>query len=92
MQDNWPNARPAAPTAETTDSQPMIWVAQYVYAGPDGGTHLAVKRIRARSRDDARTVAERAAPGEEYLLTLVPESDDQFLGHVRLKAMAAKDK
>lgn len=79
--------RAAGPAA----SAPDVWIAQYVYAGPGGETRLAVRRICARGRDNARAVALKAAPGEEFLLTVVPESDDQFLGLVRLRALAARD-
>lgn len=66
------------------------WVAQYLFPGPDGETRLVVRKIRAKDRESAEAVALKAAPAEEFALTLVPESDDQFLGQVRHRALAAK--
>lgn len=69
-----------------------FWIAQFLYPGPDGKTRLAVRRIRAIDRDSAEAAALRAAPKDEFVLTLVPESDDQFLGQVRHRVLAAKAK
>jgi len=81
-----------APSPEPGEApkSPRIWVAQYLYPGPGGEGRLAVRKIRAKDRESAEAVALRAAPWEEFVLTLVPESDDQFLGQVRHRALAAK--
>ncbi len=84
-------------TSELTGSEakeepktPCFWIAQYLYPGPDGETRLVVRKIRAKDRESAEAVALKGAPAQEFCLTLVPESDDQFLGQVRHRALAAK--
>ena len=67
-----------------------FWVAQYLYPRPDGGARLVVRRIRAMDREAAESVALKGAPADEFSLTLVPESEAQFLGQVRHRALVAK--
>ncbi|MGY9005490.1 MAG: hypothetical protein ACKVJQ_05255 [Alphaproteobacteria bacterium] len=47
------------------------------------------KTIRAASMDAARQLALKLAPGEEFMLSMHAESDEQFLGQVRLTAMSS---
>ena len=68
-----------------------IWSACYVYAGIGGIVSMAIRQIRAGDREKAREIALKTPPGEEFMLTIVPESDEQFLGQVRLKAMSAAE-
>ena len=68
-----------------------IWTAYFVYAGTAGTANIAIRRIRARDGEKAREVALKAPPGEEFMLTIMPESDEQFLGQVRLKAISAAE-
>ncbi|MEE8515506.1 MAG: hypothetical protein V3T02_02590, partial [Alphaproteobacteria bacterium] len=63
--------------------------ANYVYAVGDGKVAVAIKVISAASRDDARAIAEANAPGDEFVLSLHPQSPEQLLGHVRHQALAA---
>lgn len=87
-----PEKTPVSPTSKGKEapSKSGCWVAQYLYPGPDGETRLVVRKIRAKDRESAEAVALKGAPAEEFALTLVPESDDQFLGQVRHRALAAK--
>lgn len=75
-----------------SEATPRVWIAQFLYPGAEGETRLAVRKIKALDRDSAEAVALRAAPKGEFVLTLVPESDDQFLGQVRHRVLAAKAK
>ncbi|MDX1482921.1 MAG: hypothetical protein R3229_00450 [Alphaproteobacteria bacterium] len=51
---------------------------------------MVVRQVRALDASRARRIAVNAAPEGEFMLTLVPESDEQFLGQVRLRALAAR--
>lgn len=83
-------ARSAAPARPKTDNAAMTtWYAQYIYAEGTGRAAVQILTIHARSRDAALAVAQRSAPAEEFVLSLHPQSDEQFLGRVRLQAMAA---
>lgn len=68
------------------------WIASFVYANAAGAAAVAIRRIRARDEEQARELALKAPPGEEFMLSIIPESDEQFLGQVRLKAQAAAKK
>ena len=65
------------------------WTACFVYAAASGTAKIAIRRIRASDEEKAREVALKFPPGEEFMLTIAPESDEQFLGQVRLKAISA---
>ena len=68
-----------------------IWTACYVYAGVDGTASMTIRKVRACDGEKAREFALKTPPGEEFVLTMVPESDEQFLGQVRLKAISAAE-
>ena len=68
-----------------------IWTACYVYAGVDGTAGMTIRKVRAWDGEKAREFALKTPPGEEFVLTMVPESDEQFLGQVRLKAISAAE-
>lgn len=85
--------RPAPAVKSKTAPQQVVrnWTAYFVYAGATGSAKVAILRIRARNGERAREVALKAPPGEEFMLTIMPESDEQFLGQVRLKAISAAE-
>lgn len=62
------------------------WLAYYVYPTPSGGAATAERTVRANDEAEARDRAAKMAPAEEFVLTLSPISDDQFLGTVRQRA------
>jgi len=68
-----------------------IWTACFVYANAARTANIAIRRIRARDDEKAKEIALKAPPGEEFMLTIVPESDEQFLGQVRLKALTTAE-
>ena len=68
-----------------------IWTACYIYAGVDGTASMTIRKVRACDGERAREIALKSPPGEEFVLTMVPESDEQFLGQVRLKAISAAE-
>ena len=49
------------------------WVANYIYADGDGKAAIAIKVISAANKDDALAIAEAQAPGNEFVLNLLPQ-------------------
>ena len=89
----------AASKAEATslpqshpDSLPDTWIAQFIYAAPDGGARLSLMTIKAATANEARAIAAAHPPAEEFMVTVYPRSDEQFLDQVRLKALIAVGK
>ena len=78
-----PQTSPAASPDNTS------WIACYVYQAGDGKAGVLTKTISAASMDAARQLALKLAPGEEFMLSMHAESDEQFLGQVRLTAMSS---
>ena len=77
--------RRAAPERRT-------WIVQYVYQDADGKTRLSIVTVTASSHEAAKAYAVEHAPGKEFILSLHPESGEQFLGQVRHKALALSGK
>ena len=77
-------AKPAPKSGE-----PQVWTAQFIYAGTDGSARMSLMTITAPSAEAARAVAAAHAPAKEFMVTVHPRSDEQFLGQVRMKAMSA---
>lgn len=69
----------------------QIWIAEYIYH-VNGKGHMSTLRVKAETYDDARAVAVRQAPAAEFVLNLHPETDDQFLGQVRTRALSLAGK
>jgi hypothetical protein len=78
-----PQTSPAASPDNTS------WIACYVYQAGDGKAGVMTKTISAASMDAARQLALKLAPCEEFMLSMHAESDEQFLGQVRLTAMSS---
>lgn len=74
------------------ESLPDTWIAQFIYAAPDGGARLSVMTIKAATADEARAIAAAHPLAEEFMVTDYPRSDEQFLDQVRLKALIAVGK
>jgi hypothetical protein len=68
------------------------WTAQFIYADAAGDTQISLMTIEAKSADSARRFAAAHAPAEEFMVSVYPCSDEQFLGQVRLKALDAAGK
>lgn len=68
------------------------WAVQYVFLDDAGKTKLSIITVTATSYEAAKAYAVSHAPGKEFILTLHPESGEQFLGQVRNKALALSGK
>ena len=77
--------RRAAPDKRT-------WNVQYVFQDDRGKTRLSIITVTAPSYEAAKAYAVEHAPGKEFILSLHPESGEQFLGQVRHMALALSGK
>lgn len=68
------------------------WIAHYVYASDDGEMRSTMKSIVASSYEKAMEAASKLAPAEEFVVSVHPESEDQFLGSVRHQVADLSDK
>jgi len=68
------------------------WIVQYVFQDDRGKTKLSIITVTAPSYEAAKAYAVKHAPGKEFILSLHPESGEQFLGQVRYKALALSGK
>lgn len=76
------SAAPATPATTT-------WVAQFVYPDAEGNAQVSLLNITAETREAAQAIAVRHAPAEEFMVSLHPQSEEQFLGQVRMQALNA---
>ncbi len=94
-----PSVSPRTP-ALVRDSAPRrhvapdrrTWNVQYVFQDDAGKTKLSIVTVTASSYEAAKAYAVEHAPGKEFILSLHPESGEQFLGQVRHKALALSGK
>lgn len=63
------------------------WIAHYIYASDGGFARTRVRKIMADDYDTAVQLAANDSPTEEFVVSVYPESDDQYLGLVRGAAM-----
>jgi hypothetical protein len=63
------------------------WIAHYIYASADGSARTRTQKIQAVDYDAAVQFAANDSPAEEFVVSVYPESDDQYLGLVRGAAM-----
>ena len=69
------------------------WIVEFVFEGAEGGTEVSLTRVEAETREEATQLAAAKAPAEEFVIaSVVPESDDQFLGAVKHQAIVLSGK
>lgn len=69
------------------------WIVQFVFEGAEGGAEISLTRVDAETKEEARDLAAANAPGEAFVIaSVVPESDEQFLGTVKHQAMVMSGK
>lgn len=68
------------------------WIVQFVYDGGEGKTQISHPKITVADKEEARELAAKVAPSGEYVFSIHSESDEQFLGAVRHKAMIISGK
>lgn len=67
------------------------WIAHYIYASRDGAARTRTRRIRAADYDAAVRFAAADSPARDFVVSVYPESDEQYLGLVRGAAMRIKE-
>lgn len=72
---------------ETSQLEKKTWIAHYIFASDDGAARTRTRKIQAVDYDAALQFAANDSPAEEFVVSVYPESDDQFLGLVRSAAM-----
>jgi len=72
---------------ETPGLEKKTWIAHYIYAAGDGSARTRTSKIRAVDYDTALRYAANDSPAEEFVVSVYPESDEQYLGLVRGAAM-----
>jgi len=68
------------------------WIIQYVFEDAKGKTRVSLGETAAETKEEALELAAKAAPVKEFLVSVHPQSDEQFLGAVRRKAMIMSGK
>ena len=68
------------------------WIAHYIYASDDGSARTRTQKIQAVDYDTALQFAANDSPAEEFVVSVYPESEEQYLGLVRGAAMRMRDK
>ncbi len=72
---------------EKPELQKKTWIAHYIYAHADGSARTRTRKISASDYDTAVQFAAGNSPAEEFVVSVYPESDEQYLGMVRGAAM-----
>ncbi len=62
------------------------WVVQYVYQTDKDENGISILHVQAETLEEAKEIAVQKAAAEEYIFTVHPQSDEQFLGNVRHQA------
>ena len=63
------------------------WVVQYIYEDKDGSARFLFGKIDAPTLKEAKRLANDRAPVDEFVFSVHPQSDAQFLDQVKSKAM-----
>ncbi len=72
---------------ENPGLQKKTWIAHYIYAHADGTARTRTRKINANDYDTAVQFAAGNSPAEEFVVSVYPESEEQYLGMVRGAAM-----
>lgn len=72
---------------ERPELQKKVWIAHYIYATGNGTARTRTRKINADSYEAAVQFAAGNSPAEEFVVSVYPESDEQYLGLVRGDAM-----
>jgi hypothetical protein len=66
------------------------WTVQFVIDDGQGGALVELKTVEAASHAEAMRAAHAIAPKAEFMLSVVAESPEQFLGQVKSDARIFK--
>lgn len=64
------------------------WIAHYMVDGGDGAAWATTRVVEAASKDEAMRIAGSRGPeGLDFVVTVRPETAEQFLGHAKAEAI-----
>ena len=72
---------------ETPGLEKKTWIAHYIFATEDGSARTRTSKIQAVDYDTALQYAANDSPAEEFVVSVYPESDEQYLGLIRGAAL-----
>lgn len=72
---------------EKTGLGKKTWIAHYIYAANDGNARTRTRKIKAVDYDAAVQFAAGNSPAKDFVVSVYPESEDQYLDLVRGAAM-----
>jgi hypothetical protein len=72
---------------EQSNLEKKTWIAHYIYASDDGSARTRTRKIQAVDYDAAVQFAANDSPAEEFVVSVYPESDEQYLGLVHGAAL-----
>ncbi len=69
----------------------QVWIVEYIY-DDDGAVRVKTAKVRGPDYETARQFAIGNAPAKDFVMSLHPESEDQFLGtpSIRAREMTGK--
>ena len=67
------------------------WIANYIYKDADGAARTDMRLVTADTEKEAHDFAAQYPPAEEFVVSLHPQTEDQFLGSVRQSAAKLKE-
>ena len=67
------------------------WIANYIYKDADGAARTDMRLVTADTEKEAHEYAAQFPPAEEFVVSLHPQTEDQFLGSVRQSAAKLKE-
>lgn len=67
------------------------WIANYIYEDADGAARTDMRLVTAYTEEEAHAFAAQYPPAEEFVVSLHPQTEDQFLGAVRQNAALMKE-
>ena len=63
----------------------QVWIVEYIY-DDDGAVRVNTANIRAKDYETARSFAVANAPAPDFVMSVRPQSEEQFLGRTVIQA------
>ncbi|WP_417843027.1 hypothetical protein [Thalassospira sp.] len=63
----------------------QVWIVEYIYDDA-GAVRINTTNVRAENYETARKYAAENAPAADFVMSLHPQSDEQFLGRTVIQA------
>ncbi|AUG52897.1 hypothetical protein [Thalassospira marina] len=63
----------------------QVWIVEYIY-DDNGAVRVSTANVRAEDYETARSFAAASAPAPDFVMSLRPQSEEQFLGRTVIQA------